>query len=54
MKLDHIICNDKNFAKCYFKYGINRVASKIILIQDADLEYNPKDYYKLSKLIKKI
>ena len=43
-----IIFNDKNYGKGYsIKQGIKNVSGDIILIQDADLEYDPSDYDKL-------
>jgi glycosyltransferase involved in cell wall biosynthesis len=43
-----IIYNEKNYGKGYcIKKGIERSNGNIILIQDADLEYDPQDYPKL-------
>jgi len=47
-----IIFNKKNHGKGYcIKKGAEVAKGDIILIQDADLEYNPKEYYKLIKPI---
>tara|TARA_B100000945_G_scaffold136295_1_gene108809 strand:- start:239 stop:925 length:687 start_codon:yes stop_codon:yes gene_type:complete len=47
-KIDELICNDKNYGKGYsVRQGINKASGDIILIQDADLEYDPSDYSKL-------
>ena len=47
-KVSLIIYNDKNYGKGYcIKKGIEKSKGNIILIQDADLEYNPNDYQKL-------
>jgi glycosyltransferase involved in cell wall biosynthesis len=47
-KVSLIIYNEKNYGKGYFiKKGIERSNGNIILIQDADLEYDPQDYPKL-------
>jgi len=47
-KVSLIIYNEKNYGKGYcIKKGIERSNGNIILIQDADLEYNPQDYPKL-------
>ena len=47
-KVSKIIFNDANFGKGYsLKKGIEFATGDIILIQDADLEYDPKEYYKL-------
>ena len=53
-KIDQLILNDQNYGKGYsIRQGINKSSGDIILIQDADLEYDPIDYYKLLKPIKK-
>jgi glycosyltransferase involved in cell wall biosynthesis len=47
-KVSLIIYNEKNYGKGYcIKKGIEKSQGDIILIQDADLEYDPKDYPKL-------
>lgn len=49
-----IIYNKKNYGKGYsIREGIKIATGDIILIQDADLEYNPNDYEKLIDPIKK-
>ena len=46
--IDHLIFNNKNYGKGYsVRKGIEVATGDIILIQDADLEYHPKDYKKL-------
>jgi glycosyltransferase involved in cell wall biosynthesis len=43
-----LILNEKNFGKGYsVRKGIEAAKGDIILIQDADLEYDPSDYSKL-------
>ena len=47
-KINILLKNLKNFGKGYsVKKGIEKASGEIILIQDADLEYDPNDYYKL-------
>ena len=47
-KVDKIIFNEKNYGKGFsIRKGINIAEGDIILIQDADLEYDPSDYNKL-------
>lgn len=49
-KIDYLILNDKNYGKGYsIKQGIKKATGEIILIQDADLEYDPQDYNKIFK-----
>ena len=44
-KIDNIILNSKNEGKGYsIRQGIKVATGEIILIQDADLEYDPLDY----------
>ena len=51
-KVSKIIFNEKNHGKGYsINKGIEIAQGSIILIQDADLEYNPKEYHKLTKPI---
>ena len=43
-----IIKNEKNYGKGYsIKEALKHVKNNIIIIQDADLEYDPNDYFKL-------
>lgn len=47
-KVDKILFNSKNFGKGYsVNIGIKNCSGEIVIIQDADLEYNPSDYKKL-------
>ncbi len=51
-KINHLILNEKNYGKGYsLRQGIKKATKNIILIQDADLEYEPSDYEKLIKPI---
>jgi len=51
-KIQHLILNEKNYGKGYsIRQGIKKASGEIILIQDADLEYDPHDYEKLLKPI---
>jgi len=47
-EISKLILSDKNYGKGYcIRRGIKEASGEIILIQDADLEYDPKDYEKL-------
>ena len=47
-QINSLILNKKNYGKGYcIKKGIEIATGDIILIQDADLEYDPNDYEKL-------
>lgn len=51
--IDCLIFNDKNYGKGFsIREGIKAATGDIILIQDADLEYDPSDYNKLINPIK--
>ena len=53
-KIDKLLLNNKNFGKGYsVRQGIEVSTGDIIVIQDADLEYDPSDYSKLIDPIKK-
>ena len=48
-----LIFNEKNYGKGFcIKKGISYATGEIIIIQDADLEYDPNDYFKLIEPIK--
>tara|TARA_Y100001960_G_C14304200_1_gene647584 strand:- start:4 stop:687 length:684 start_codon:yes stop_codon:yes gene_type:complete len=52
-KVSKIIYNEKNYGKGFcLKKGIEASTGEIILVQDADLEYDPKEYEKLINPIK--
>ena len=47
-EVNKILLNDKNYGKGYsIRKGIENASGDYILIQDADLEYDPNDYKKL-------
>ncbi len=53
-KISKLIINEKNYGKGYsVRKGIEEASGEIIIIQDADLEYDPSDYVKLIDPIKK-
>ena len=53
-KIDKLIFNEKNYGKGFsIREGINVAEGDVVLIQDADLEYDPSDYNKLLKPIEK-
>jgi len=52
--IDKLITNDTNSGKGYsVKKGIEAANGKYIIFQDADLEYDPKDFIKFFLLIEK-
>ena len=47
-KIHKLILNDNNYGKGFsIKKGIEAATGEVLIIQDADLEYDPKDYHKL-------
>ena len=54
LKIDKIIFNKKNKGKGHaIKLAQKKISQKYTIIQDADLEYNPKDYHKILRVLKK-
>ena len=52
-KIYKVIHNDTNSGKGYsIRKGIECASGELILIQDADLEYDPNDYYKILEPLK--
>ena len=52
-KVDHVIFHNKNSGKgAAIISSLKYIKGNIVLIQDADLEYNPKDFFKLLKPFK--
>ena len=50
---DNLITLTKNRGKGYAcRAGLKKAKGNIVIIQDADLEYDPNDYFKLIKPIK--
>ena len=51
-KINHLILNEKNTGKgfCIIQ-AKSKIKGDIVIIQDADLEYDPNDYYELIKPI---
>ena len=53
-KINHLIIHDRNYGKGYaIQSGLKKITGDITLIQDADLEYDPNDYYKMLLIYKK-
>ena len=53
-KILKLILNDRNYGKGFcIKKGIQKATGDIVIIQDADLEYDPSDYTKLIEPIHK-
>ena len=51
-KVNKIIYHDRNLGKgAAIKSGKKNITGDLVIIQDGDLEYDPKDYYRLIKPI---
>ena len=51
-KIDHLILNEKNYGKGFCTIQAkSKISGDVVIIQDADLEYDPNDYYELIKPI---
>ena len=47
-KIAHIIINEKNMGKGYsIQLAKKKISGEIVIIQDADLEYDPNDFFML-------
>lgn len=53
-KVDKLIFHDKNLGKgAAIRTAQKHIKGKFVIIQDADLEYDPRDYLKIIKKLKK-
>ena len=53
-KIDNIIFSKENRGKGHaIKLAQKKITEKFTIIQDADLEYDPIDYYKILKVLEK-
>ena len=51
---DHLVSYEKNYGKGYaVRMGLEKATGDYVIIQDADLEYDPKDYGKFINVLEK-
>ena len=51
-KIDHLIFHEKNYGKGFNSICLSQVLREIIIIQDADLEYDPGDFEYMLSIMK--